>query len=82
MNPPMKILIALILMMSGVSAANAVSCAKGVYRAGCVGPNGAAVTKKPVVAAPRPVVVAPRRPVVVTPAPRHCNWVNGVRVCR
>lgn len=25
----------------------AVTCAKGVYRAGCAGPNGAAVVKKP-----------------------------------
>jgi len=30
--------------------ANAVVCAKGVYRAGCVGPNGAAVVRKPVAA--------------------------------
>lgn len=82
MNPLLKLLIALILMISGVTAANAVSCAKGVYRAGCAGPNGAVVTKKPVIVAPRPVVVAPRRPVVVTPVPRHCNVVNGVRVCR
>ena len=27
--------------------ANAVVCAKGVYRAGCVGPNGAAVVRRP-----------------------------------
>jgi hypothetical protein len=25
----------------------AASCANGVYRAGCVGPNGAAVVRKP-----------------------------------
>jgi hypothetical protein len=25
----------------------AVTCANGVYRAGCVGPNGAAVVRKP-----------------------------------
>jgi hypothetical protein len=25
----------------------AVSCAKGVYRAGCAGPNGAAVVRRP-----------------------------------
>jgi hypothetical protein len=30
-----------------VPTASAVSCANGVYRAGCVGPNGAAVTRKP-----------------------------------
>jgi hypothetical protein len=26
---------------------HAVTCAKGVYRAGCAGPNGAAVVRKP-----------------------------------
>jgi hypothetical protein len=29
------------------SPAQAVVCAKGVYRAGCVGPNGAVVAKRP-----------------------------------
>jgi hypothetical protein len=29
------------------SPASAVTCANGVYRAGCVGPNGAAVARKP-----------------------------------
>ena len=38
--------------------ANAVVCARGVYRAGCAGPRGAVVAPRPV-AAPR-VVVAPR----------------------
>lgn len=55
--------------------ANAVVCARGVVRAGCVGTSGAAVVRQPVVVAP--VVV--RQPVVVAPA---CAWVNGVRVCR
>lgn len=27
--------------------ASAVACAKGVYRAGCAGPNGAVVVRKP-----------------------------------
>ena len=57
--------------------ANAVVCARGVVRAGCVGTAGAVVVRPAVVVAPvRPVVVAP---VVVAPA---CAWVNGVRVCR
>ncbi|HSZ89247.1 MAG TPA: hypothetical protein VK822_07705 [Acetobacteraceae bacterium] len=43
-------------------AAGAVTCANGVYRAGCAGPNGAAVVKK--------------QPVVRPPATVHC--VNGV----
>jgi hypothetical protein len=54
--------------------ANAVVCARGVVRAGCVATGGAVVVRQPVVVAP--VVV---RPVVVAPA---CAWVNGVRVCR
>jgi hypothetical protein len=32
--------------------AGAVVCARGVYRAGCAGPNGAAVVRRPVVAPP------------------------------
>ena len=35
----------------------AVTCANGVYRAGCAGPNGAAVVRKPVAARP-PVTCA------------------------
>lgn len=38
--------------------ANAVVCARGVHRAGCVGAGGAAVVARPV--AHRAVVVAPR----------------------
>jgi hypothetical protein len=82
MKPVLNILIALILMLSGLSAAHAVVCARGVYRAGCVGPNGAVVARRPVVVAPRRVVVASHRRVAVTRAPHHCKWVNGVRVCR
>lgn len=52
--------------------ANAVVCARGVVRAGCVGPNGAVVARRPV---PRAVVVRPA-PVV------RCAIVNGRRVCR
>lgn len=51
--------------------ANAVVCARGVVRAGCVGPNGAVVARRP----------APRA-VVVRPAPARCAIVNGRRVCR
>jgi hypothetical protein len=47
----------------GTMEANAVVCARGVYRAGCVAAGGA-VAVRPVagvaVVAPRPVVVAPR----------------------
>ena len=43
--------------------ANAVVCARGVYRAGCVSTRGAVVVGAPRVH--RAVVVAPRRAVVV-----------------
>jgi hypothetical protein len=42
-----------------VDKANAVVCARGVYRAGCVGPNGAVGVRRPIVGA-----VGVRRPVV------------------
>ena len=51
--------------------ASAAVCADGVWRAGCAGPRGAVVVRKPA-----PVVVAP---VVVTPVCKTV-WVNGVRV--
>jgi hypothetical protein len=46
--------------------ASAVVCARGVYRAGCVGAGGAVVVApaRAVVVAPRAVVVAPRGVVV------------------
>ncbi|MDM0077085.1 hypothetical protein QTH90_21935 [Variovorax sp. J2P1-59] len=37
------------------STASAVACAKGVYRAGCAGPNGAVAVRKP---PPPPVTCA------------------------
>ena len=37
---------------------HAAACANGVYRAGCVGPNGAAVVHKPVTRAKPPVTCA------------------------
>src|SRR4051794_40202390 len=51
------------LFALGTTDANAVTCARGVYRAGCAGPNGAVAVRRPVVA-PRAVVVAPRATVV------------------
>lgn len=82
MKTILTIIGALFLVLSSVSDAHAVACARGVYRAGCAGPNGAVVARRPATVARRPVVVAPaRRPVVVAPA-HGCRWVNGVRVCR
>ena len=43
------------------ASAGAATCANGAYRAGCVGPNGAAVVRKPAVThpyAPRTVTCA------------------------
>jgi hypothetical protein len=37
-------------VMASVSGANAVVCARGVYRAGCAGRYGAVVTHRPVYA--------------------------------
>jgi hypothetical protein len=55
------------------TTASAMVCARGVMRAGCAGPRGAVVVRRPVV----------RGPVVVAPVARHrCAFVNGVRVCR
>jgi hypothetical protein len=63
----MKYLIIPLLLAGGFIAlstvdVSAVVCARGLYRAGCVGPRGAAVVRRPLV---RPVIVAPRRAVVV-----------------
>ncbi|MET4255296.1 hypothetical protein ABIC09_000218 [Bradyrhizobium sp. S3.12.5] len=38
------------------SDANAVVCARGVYRAGCAGPNAAVVVRRPVVRCTRVLV--------------------------
>jgi hypothetical protein len=59
----MKRLIIPLLLIGGFVAlttteANAVVCARGVHRAGCVSAGGAAVVARPVVH--RAVVVAPR----------------------
>lgn len=61
-----KVLISLLLAGSFVAlstvGASAIVCARGVYRAGCVGAGGAVVVGRPGV---HRVVVAPRRAVVV-----------------
>ena len=60
--------LAFFLLLTDVPMANAVVCAAGVYRAGCVGPHGAAVVRRP----------AYYHPVYG----RRCYWRAGVRVCR
>ena len=69
MRKALVALIAIASLTGTVAEANAVVCAKGLYRAGCAGPRGA--------------VVAPRGAAAVRPIGAvACRWVNGVRVCR
>ena len=65
-------LLVLGLLCGAATEANAVVCARGVYRAGCAGPHGAVVTHRP---------YGYHGAAVVAPA-RRC-YVNrvGVRVC-
>jgi hypothetical protein len=57
------LLLAASFLALSTTGASAVVCARGVYRAGCVGAHGSAVAvRRPVV---RPAVVAPRRGAVV-----------------
>jgi len=72
----MKIAFALLVFLatfSIVSEASAAVCARGVARAGCVGPHGAVVAHRPV-----GTVGIGRGPVVV----RRPAVVRGVRVYR
>jgi hypothetical protein len=52
--------------LAAIPRAEAVVCARGMYRAGCVGPRGAVVVRRP----------------YVHHYHRHCYWRAGVRVCR
>ena len=60
------------LLIGTIAEANAVTCARGVYRAGCVGPHGAVATHRG---------YGYHGAAVVRPGP-HCYWRAGVRVCR
>lgn len=80
---------ATLLMMAAVTDANAVTCAEGVRRAGCVGPEGAVAVRKPepvVVAPTKEAVVVPKKEVVVVPEKEvvgaPCRMIEGRRVCR
>ncbi|WP_426955397.1 hypothetical protein [Muricoccus radiodurans] len=63
--------------LGAVPDAEAVTCARGVYRAGCAGPNGAAVVRRP--AAP-----PARRAVNCASGPYRagCLGPNGAAVVR
>jgi hypothetical protein len=65
-------LLVLGLLAAQISEANAVVCARGVYRAGCAGPHGAVTTHRG---------YGYRGAAVVRPA-AHCYYRAGVRVCR
>ena len=65
--------------LASTSSAYAVECANGVYRAGCAGPNGAAVVKK------QPYHTYYRRPPVNCasgPYRAGCAGPNGAAVVR
>ena len=77
---------ALLLLAGVIPTAHAVKCAAGAVRAGCAGPNGAAVVGPNGVhkTAPPPAgtTVNGARGNSVTKAVRPgCAFVNGTRVC-
>jgi hypothetical protein len=83
----MKRLVLAVMTALGMLAfgqkAEAVSCANGVYRAGCAGPNGAAVVRKPYATRP-PTYYAPRHPVSCANGVYRagCAGPNGAVVVR
>jgi len=73
-----KVILALFtlgMIVADVSAANAMVCARGPYRAGCAGPRGAVVARRPYY---RPYY----GPHVYRPYGPRCYWRAGVRICR
>lgn len=73
----MKWLIAVAaLMILPVAKAEAAGCVNGVYRAGCAGPNGAAVVRKP------PVYHRPTGACASGPYRAGCAGPNGAAVVR
>jgi hypothetical protein len=73
-------LLALGLLAGTVAEANAVVCARGVYRAGCAGPHGAVTTHRGY-----GYGYGYHRGAAVVARPAygaHCYWRAGVRVCR
>jgi hypothetical protein len=76
---------AVIIVLGGLTAthqANAVVCANGVYRAGCVGPNGAAVVRKAPVAPVAPVYRRPSVSCASGPYRAGCVGPHGAAVVR
>lgn len=65
---------AALVTLASVPDANAVVCAKGVYRAGCTGPNGTAVVRRPPVSSGHACAAGPYR--------AGCAGPNGATVVR
>jgi hypothetical protein len=64
-----------------VTSTHAATCANGVYRAGCAGPNGAAVVRKP--ATVQPYHYVPRTTTCANGVYRAgCAGPNGAAVVR
>lgn len=83
----MKYIILCVAGLSCVSISNhasAAACANGVYRAGCAGPNGAAVVRKPYVAPPpaRYYPPAGRTTCASGPYRAGCAGPNGAVIVR
>ena len=80
-------------MLLAMPMAHAASCANGVYRAGCVGPNGAATYNKNTgqahtarsynsnSVAPGTHVQGYRGNSATKAMQQGCAWVNGRKVC-
>ena len=68
------LILALVAILATAPAAHALTCAQGVYHAGCAGRNGAAVVKKP------PVAAAPKCAAGVYRA--GCVGPNGAAIVR
>jgi hypothetical protein len=60
------------------ASAHAFVCGNGVWRAGCAGPNGAVVVRRPYVAPPRAYYAPPPRAYYAPRRPVAC--ANGVFV--
>ncbi len=67
------LIVVAVCALASVSPAGAVTCARGVYRAGCVGPNGAAVVRRPYAT---PYVARP--PTYYRPPAATASCANGV----
>lgn len=77
--PIVAISVAVLLLASGAPTAHAVECAKGVYRAGCAGANGAvAVGPRGAAASGKNGVYTTNEAHTTTPPPPGAS-VTGVR---